>query len=45
MTGCLLAYDASDNGALEAAWASVKKKRAFWEGGNVFVMIIRGEAA
>jgi hypothetical protein len=40
--GCLLAYDASDNGGLETAWNSVRKKSAFWEGGNIFVMIIRG---
>jgi hypothetical protein len=40
--GCLLAYDASDAGVLETAWTSVRKKSAFWEGGNIFVMIIRG---
>ena len=40
--GCLLAYDASDEGYLKAAWDSVQGKRLFWEGANVFVMIIRG---
>jgi len=40
--GCLLAYDASDGGTLEAAWKSVRNKSAFWGGGNIYVMIIRG---
>jgi hypothetical protein len=40
--GCLMAYDASDNGALENAWDSVKCKSVFWDGANIFVMIIRG---
>jgi hypothetical protein len=40
--GCLLAYDASDEGILDAAWKAVRDKSAFWEGGNIFVMIIRG---
>jgi hypothetical protein len=40
--GCLLAYDASDDGVLESAWGSVRCKDAFWDGANIFVMIIRG---
>jgi hypothetical protein len=40
--GCLLAYDASDDGVLTAAWNTVTNKQAFWDGGNVFVMIVRG---
>ena len=42
--GCLLSYDASDNGYLKLAWDSVKAKRLFWEGGNIFVMIVRGQS-
>jgi hypothetical protein len=42
--GCLLAYDASDDGVLTSAWRSVKSKNAFWDGGNIFVMIIRGNS-
>jgi hypothetical protein len=42
--GCLLAYDASDDGVLTAAWNSVTSKKTFWDGGNVFVMIIRGNS-
>jgi hypothetical protein len=40
--GCLLAYDASDDGVLESAWDSVRCKDTFWDGGNIFVMIVRG---
>jgi hypothetical protein len=38
--GCLLAYDASDQGILKKTWASVTRKNLFWDGGNIFVMII-----
>ena len=40
--GCLLAYDASDGGVFEMAWRSVTCKRTFWDGANIFVMIVRG---
>ena len=40
--GCLLAYDASDDGILESVWRSVRCKGAFWDGANIFVMIVRG---
>lgn len=39
--GCLLAYDASDKGVLASAWRAVLAKEAFWEGANVYVLIIR----
>ena len=39
--GCLLAYDASDSGILVSAWNSVNCKPIFWEGGNLYVMILR----
>ena len=40
--GCLLAYDASDNGSLASAWDAVQCKQTFWDGGNIFVMILHG---
>jgi len=40
--GCLLAFDASEDGVLQAAWDSVKCKSAFWDGANIFVMIVPG---
>jgi hypothetical protein len=41
---CLLAYDASRNATLYNAWHSLlqQTKDAFWNGANVFVMILRG---
>jgi hypothetical protein len=41
---CLLAYDASDDGSLKKAWDGLetKVKRGFWDGANVYVMIVRG---
>lgn len=43
---CLLAYDASPDGSLQAAWNRLDKnvKSGFWEGANVYVMVVRGEA-
>jgi hypothetical protein len=40
---CLLAYDASPEGALYEAWNNLDKtvKAGFWEGANLYVMIIR----
>lgn len=40
---CLLAFDASPAGSLKDAWDSLGSsvKRSFWEGANIFVMIIR----
>ena len=42
---CLLAYDASEEGALKAAWDSLpsKVKGGFWDGASVYVMIVRGQ--
>jgi hypothetical protein len=39
---CLLAYDASEKGSLKSAWDSLNEncKKGFWEGANVFVMIV-----
>ena len=41
---CLLAYDASRDGTLKAAWTGLPKevKTGFWEGASVYVMIVRG---
>ena len=41
---CLLAYDASPQGTLRSAWTMLhpKVQRGFWEGANVYVMILRG---
>lgn len=40
---CLLAYDASPDGTLFDAWNQLDKsvKKGFWEGANLYVMIIR----
>lgn len=40
---CLLAFDASPEGTLKAAWDALplKVRKSFWEGGNVYVMILR----
>jgi hypothetical protein len=41
---CLVAYDASPAGTLAAAWTALhsQTRRSFWEGANVYVMILRG---
>ncbi len=41
---CVLAYDASVDGAMVQAWASLPAavKSACWTGANVYVMILRG---
>jgi len=41
---CLLAYDASPEGTLSSAWKGLdtRTQRSFWEGANVYVMILRG---
>jgi hypothetical protein len=41
---CLLAYDASPNQALFAAWNELAEpvRHGFWEGANLYVMILRG---
>jgi hypothetical protein len=40
---CLMACDASEDGSLYAAWNDLPKhvRSAFWEGANLYVMIIR----
>jgi hypothetical protein len=40
---CLLAFDASPNGTLATAWNTLetKVKNSFWEGANIYVMILR----
>ena len=38
--GCLLAYDASLDGVLKKIWTSVSQKNEFWNGANVYMMII-----
>jgi len=40
---CLIAYDASSNGSLLAAWSGLAEavRKGFWEGANVYVMILR----
>jgi hypothetical protein len=41
---CLLVCDASKDGSLKAVWNSLKSevRRGFWDGANVYVMILRG---
>lgn len=41
---CLMAYDASPKGTLAAAWTALplQTRRSFWEGANLYVMILRG---
>ncbi len=39
---CLLAFDASTSGTLKSAWNAVAAPEDFWEGGNIYVMILRG---
>jgi hypothetical protein len=41
---CLLALDVTSEGTLLAAWRSlgIDVKRGFWEGANLYVMILRG---
>ena len=42
---CLMAYDASTLGTLSSAWRDLplQTRRSFWEGANVYVMILRPE--
>jgi hypothetical protein len=39
----MLAGDASEEGSLQRAWEALptKVKRDFWEGANIYVMIVR----
>ena len=41
---CLMAYDASRTGTLAAAWTALDPhtRLSFWEGANVYVMVLRG---
>ena len=43
---CLLAYDASPGGTLRQSWESLppKVKSGFWNGANVYAMILRSDA-
>jgi len=43
--GCFLVYDASDGAYMQQAWDSVTSKSMFWDGANIFVMIVRGSAS
>jgi len=44
---CLLAGDASEEGTLQRAWESLPSavKDGFWDGANIYVMIVRGSGA
>ena len=44
---CMLAGDASEEGSLQRAWEALpsKVKRGFWEGANIYVMIVRRSLA
>ncbi len=44
---CLIACDASPDGALCQSWESLppKVKRGFWQGANVYAMILRNDVA
>lgn len=41
---CLLAYDASPKATFTSAWTGLdpKTRRSFWDGANVYLMILRG---
>ncbi len=41
---CLMAFDASPTGTLAAAWDELdpRTKKSFWDGANLYVMILRG---
>lgn len=41
---CLFAYDASPQGTFKAAWEALDPgvRKGFWEGANVYVMVLRG---
>jgi len=43
---CLVACDASPNAALLDAWKTIPQgvRDGFWEGANIFIMVVRGEA-
>ena len=43
--GCLLAYDATEEGSLLKAWDGFdpRVRKGCWEGANIYVMILRGE--
>jgi hypothetical protein len=43
---CLMANDASPEGTLSSAWTELhpQTRRSFWEGANVYVMILRGSS-
>ena len=43
---CLMAYDASPKGTLAAAWTALplQTRRSFWEGANLYVMVLRGSS-
>ena len=43
---CMLAGDVSAEGSLQKAWETIPNevKRGFWEGANIYVMIVRGSA-
>jgi hypothetical protein len=43
---CAIVYDASDEGLLEATWDEIPDhvRASFWEGANLYVMIIRGKS-
>jgi hypothetical protein len=43
---CLMAYDASPTGTLTSAWTALdgRTRRSFWEGANLYVMILRPAA-
>src|SRR5262249_20733645 len=41
---CLLIGDASDQGGVRAAWEAIPQavRQGFWNGANIFVMVVRG---
>lgn len=43
---CLLAYDATLDGSLIQAWREIDEsvRRGIWEGGNIYVMLLRRDA-
>lgn len=42
---CLIAYDSSPQGSLMAAWSDISSavRRGFWQGANIYVMLLGGQ--
>jgi hypothetical protein len=45
--GCMLAGDSTEQGSVLKAWEAIPSpvKKGFWEGANIYVMIVRGASS